>query len=456
MARMDPLDAAMVTVEPISQPQHVVAAVLILSPPDDTGPGYLEDLCRDALAAAHPIDTRLRRYPHRGRDTRGMWVWRDVENLDISEHVKRTTLPASGGDDALWRLVGELHAERLDRSRPMWTFHLIDGLDNGRFAFYVKVHHAVMDGVAGLRMITGALTSDPTRRDMPPLYGAQHSEPARRETSLTRGMPNPFTVLRSLLEGAASGTALIEKVVRGEVSNVVASLTSDTTVPPVAAPYTRFNGRLGDERTVVAATWSRQRIRAVQDRAGVTGNDVVAAVIAGALRRWLLGLGELPDESLVSLCPITVRGREQKQGDEDGNMFGLWLCPLGTNLENAAERLDLIHRSMSEGKQQVASRGSRASLLLLVPTQALTVLLPKVRVCSEGTYRVQRPDLQRSRPTYRNVLERRTCRRALSAGNNLRRPYADRDGVLIRRPHRIQLSDGPGPGARHRCHDRAH
>jgi hypothetical protein len=116
----------------------------------------------------------------------------------------------------------------------------------------------------------------------------------------------------------------------------------------------------------------------VQDKAAVAGNDVAVAVIAGVLRSWLLDHGELPEQSLVAECPITVRGREREADDEHGNKFGLWLCPLGTNLEDAPERLDLIHRSMSRGKQQVARRGSTASLLLIVPAQAVTMLLPKV------------------------------------------------------------------------------
>jgi WS/DGAT/MGAT family acyltransferase len=375
--RLDPLDAAMVTVEPMSHPMHV-AAVLILSPPDDAGPGYVDELYRETLAATDPIDPRLRRYPHRGLDTGGIWVWRDADNLDISQHVKRRTLPRGAGRDEFWRLISELYAERLDRSRPMCMLYLIDGLDDGRFAFYVKLHHAVMDGVAGFQLIADALSTDPTRRSMPPLYAAQHDEPTARATSAGWRLPNPFTMLRSLLGAATSSAALVEKVVTGEVSNLVASITTDTTLPPLAAPYTRFNGRLGHERTITAGSWSKNRIRAVQDKAAVTGNDVVVAVIAGVLRSWLLDHGELPEQSLVALCPITVRGRQEGPDDGHGNMFGLWPCPLGTDLEDPAARLDLIHRSMSEGKQQVASRGSAASLLLLVPTQALNVLLPKV------------------------------------------------------------------------------
>ncbi|MGO9152024.1 wax ester/triacylglycerol synthase family O-acyltransferase [Mycobacterium sp.] len=373
---MDPLDAAMVTVEPMSQPQHV-AAVLILSPPDDAAPNYVDELYREALAATHPIHPRLRRYPYRGMDTRGMWVWRDAENLDVGQHVKRATLPTGAGQDGFWRLISELYAERLDRSLPMWMFYLIDGLGDGRFAFFVKVHHAVMDGVAGFRMIADALSADSTPRSMPPIYGAQHDEPAPKAAPARGRLPNPVAMVRSLINAATSSATLAERVVVGEVSNVIASMTTDTTVAPVAAPFTRFNGRTGDTRTVAAGSWPKSRIRAVQDKAGVTGNDAVVAVIAGVLRHWLRDHGELPEQSLVALCPITVRGRAQGADDEHGNMFGAWLCPLGTDLEDPAERLNLIHRSMAEGKQQVASRGSGASLLLLVPTQVTTVLLPK-------------------------------------------------------------------------------
>jgi diacylglycerol O-acyltransferase / wax synthase len=144
----------------------------------------------------------------------------------------------------------------------------------------------------------------------------------------------------------------------------------------LAAPYTRFNGRLGHERTVAAGTWPKTRIRALQDRARVTGNDVVSAVVAGVLRRWLLDRAELPKQSLVAVCPITVRSREHASKERHNNMFGAWLCPLGTDLDDPAERQDLIHRSMSEGKHQVASRGSGASLLLFAAAIGPTVLLP--------------------------------------------------------------------------------
>ena len=86
-------------------------------------------------------------------ETAGAWVWRDADTVDLSQHCKRTTLAAGAGRVELWRLISRLHAEPLDRSRPMWMSYLIDGLDDGRFAFYIKVHHTVVDGVAGFHMI---------------------------------------------------------------------------------------------------------------------------------------------------------------------------------------------------------------------------------------------------------------------------------------------------------------
>lgn len=373
MAPMDPLDAAMMTAELVASPMHV-GAVLILSPPTDAGPDYVDVLHREALTGNHSIDPRLRRYPHRGADTGGMWVWRDADTVDLPRHCQRRT--ASAGCDAFWRLIGELDAERLDRSRPMWMSYLIDGLDDGRFAFYIKVHHTVIDGVAGFQMIADALSTDPTLRSMPHFYADRRHEPTPPRTS-TGLVPRLVAPIRSIAGAARSGVGLIERVVTGELSTMMDSLVGHTTVLPFGAPYTRFNRRLGPERAVCGGSWAKSRIRAVQEAAGVAANDVVTAVVAAVLRRWLLDRGELPERSLVAACPITVRDRTQPTAnDQRGNMFGLWLCPLGTDLDDPVARLDLIHRSMAEGKRWVAKRGPAASLLTAAGSIAATVIFP--------------------------------------------------------------------------------
>jgi WS/DGAT/MGAT family acyltransferase len=211
---------------------------------------------------------------------------------------------------------------------------------------------------------------------MPPFYADRRHE-SPRQSAPSGLVPRLVAPLQSLLGAAASGVGLIGRVVTGELSTVVDSLVGHTTVLPFGAPYTRFNGRLGPERVVAAGSWPKDRIRAVQQAAGVTGNDVTTAMVAGAVRRWLLDRGELPGQSLVAICPITVRGRDHEAAnDQHGNMFGLWLCPLGTDADDPATRLEVIHRSMSEGKQWLAKRGSAASLLTTAGSIAATVVFP--------------------------------------------------------------------------------
>jgi len=377
MDTLDPIDALMLTGELLSSPMHVAILLILSPPPGEDSHAYVERLYEEGLAAADKLDPRLRRRPYRGLDTGGMWVWRDVPDIDLRHHVQRRTLPQHSGPEALWQLISDLHGKRLDRSAPMWMAYLIDGLDDGRFALYIKVHHIVIDGVAGLQMIRDSLTTDPDRRSMPPFYAvtAPAEPPATKRSSR---LPNPVSAVRAVADTAGSAVGLARHVLAGELANIAGSLTTTSVVPPFGAPHTRFNTKLGAHRAVAATSLARARIRAVQAAAGVTGNDVVTAVISGVVRSWLAGQDELPHQSLVGICPVTLRDRESAVPDEHGNQFGLGLCPLGTNIDDPAQRLTLIHHAMDNIKHQVASQGPGAMLLVLAPAIGPTVLLPQL------------------------------------------------------------------------------
>ncbi|WP_167098771.1 wax ester/triacylglycerol synthase family O-acyltransferase [Mycobacterium sp. DL592] len=379
METLDPIDALMLTGELLSSPMHV-AVVMILSPPPgvDTR-SYVETLYADSLSATAPIDPRLRRRPYRGIDTAGVWVWRDADDIDLRHHMQRRTLPQGSGPEALWELVSHLHALPLDRSAPMWMAYLIDGLADGRFAFYLKVHHIVVDGVAGLKMIGDSLTSDPEQRDMPPFYACT-AAPEKRPP--TRRLPNPLSAVKAAAGVAASGLSLTRHVVAGELATILGSLTTPAVAPPFGAPHTRFNTKLGAHRSVAATSLDRNRIRAIQQAAGVTGNDVVTAVISGVVRDWLAEQDELPRQSLVAICPVTVRDPGAADDDEHGNQFGLGLCPLGTNISDAGQRLTLVHYAMGNVKHQVAAQGPGAMLVVLMPAIGPTVLAPQLPFAS--------------------------------------------------------------------------
>lgn len=384
MDMLDPIDSLMLTAELLSSPMHV-AALMILEPPPDEDPedakDYVSRIYEETLTAAVDIDPRLRRVPHSGVDTGFLWTWKDVANVNIRHHFQRRTLPRGSGPDALWDMVSDLHALRIDRSAPLWMAYLIDGLPDGRFAFYLKVHHIVVDGVAGLQMITGSLSTDPDRRGMPPFYAAKMPvpgaapQPQPESESGHRG-PGLFAALRGIADAASAGVELTGKVVRTQLSTALGSLLSESIVAPFSAPQTRFNSKLGPYRAVAGTSLERARIEAVQEAAGVTGNDVVMAIVAAALRGWLAQRDELPERSLVAICPVTVRTRGAAEADSHGNQFGLGLCTLGTDLDDPAARLDLIHSAMAHIKSQVAGPGPGAMLVVLGPAIGPTVLLP--------------------------------------------------------------------------------
>lgn len=379
MDMLDPLESLMLTAELVSSPMHVAVLLILRPPPGGEPRAYVKQIFEDTLTAAVDIDRRLRRVPHSGVDTGFMWTWRDLGDsgaeLDIRHHFQRRTLPKNAGSGALWEMVSDLHALRLDRSEPLWMAYLIDGLPDDRFAFYIKVHHTVVDGVAGLQMITESLSTDPDERGMPPFFTAKAPAP-KPDVPGTTAPSGLFSALRGMAGAASAGLELTAKVVRTQLASALGALLTASIAAPFSAPHTRFNSKLGPFRAVAGTSLDRGRIRAVQEAAAVTGNDVVMAVISAALRTWLAERGELPGRSLVAICPVTVRRPGTAATESHGNQFGMGLCPLGTDVEDDAQRLGLVHRGMAYVKKQVAEQGPGAMLVAMGPAIGPTILLP--------------------------------------------------------------------------------
>lgn len=384
MESLETLDSLMLAGEKLGSAMHV-GVVLILSPPAeaaDAGPkAYVDKLYEDSLIIDQKVDPRLRRHPHRGADTGGIWVWREVPEIDLRAHVHRVTLTPGSGPADLWEVVSELHGGRLDMSVPMWTSYLIDGLPDGRFALYIKIHHTIIDGVAGLRMISNSLSPDPDKRWMPPFYAEKSAPgtPEKRSRSKRPTLPNPFQAVRAVADAAAAGLDLTRRVAEAELANIIGSMVTDAVVAPFEAPQTRFNAKLGPRRAAAGTSLDRERVRAIQEATGATGNDVVTTLIAGAMRAWLLERDQLPDRTLVAMCPVSVRNREggpESSATDSGNKFGLGLCPLGTDIADAGERLAFIQLAMTNIKKQVITKGSDAMLAVMGPAIGSTVVIP--------------------------------------------------------------------------------
>src|SRR4051812_12146773 len=159
---MAPTSSMFLVPETRDQPMHV-GGLQLFEPPAGAGPDYITGLYRDALAVTD-VAPLFKRRPYRSLSTLGQWAWADDDDIDLEHHVRHSALPRPGRVRELLALTSRLHGTLLDRHRPLWETHLIEGLEDGRFAVYAKVHHALLDGVSALRLTERSLSRDPADR----------------------------------------------------------------------------------------------------------------------------------------------------------------------------------------------------------------------------------------------------------------------------------------------------
>ena len=335
MALMPLADAMFLLPESREQPMHV-GSLQLFTPPEGSGPDYLTTLYRDALQATD-IAKEFRRRPHRSFATLGQWTWVDDGDIDLEHHVRHSALPPPGRVRELLALVSRLHGTLLDRHRPLWEAHLIEGLNDGRFAVYTKLHHALMDGVSGLRLLERTLSTDPDARDVRMPY---EERPRSGRTSSGGGLlALPKQAGQAAWDLAALSPRVLKLAEQGLREQAVAL--------PMQAPKSVLNVPITGSRRFAAQAWPMTRIQAVGKAANATVNDVVLAMCAAALRTYLLELDALPDAPLIAMTPVSLR----EEGDEEGgNAVGTILCNLNTHIDDAEARLLAIHESMMSAK----------------------------------------------------------------------------------------------------------
>ncbi len=338
-----PNDAAWLMVEKPEQPVHV-ACLAICSKPEGAPRGYLRDWVdrwRECRSFAAPFNYRYR------PGLAPMWEQLDDADIDLEYHLRHSALPEPGSERELGVLVSRLHSHRLDRRRPLWECHVIEGLEHGRFALYVKMHHSQVDGVGGIRMVQRSFTADAAERNLPPIWSigmggqARASEdgrerPARKTPGET--MREQLATLRPL------GKAMLElwRDARGEGDGEAAV--------PFDAPKTVFNGRIHGPRRFATQHYELARVKRLAKRAGVTVNDIFVAICAAALRRYMIERHELPAQTLTAGLPMSVR----PAGDAAvGNAFSMIFARLHTDIRDPLERLEAISRSARAAKARV-------------------------------------------------------------------------------------------------------
>ncbi|HWA66638.1 MAG TPA: wax ester/triacylglycerol synthase family O-acyltransferase [Mycobacteriales bacterium] len=343
MALLSLQDQAFLLPETRDQPMHV-GGLQLFTPPEGAGRDYLEDVYAEMLAIEE-IAPLFRRRIHRSVGTLGQWVWQEDKELDLEHHVRHSALPRPGRIRELLALVSRLHSTLLDRQRPLWELHLIEGLEDGRFAIYSKLHHAVMDGVSAMRLMQSSLTTDPDDMSLRAPYIAREIGPGHSTSS---GF-SP-AVLAGLAREAVSETVALGPLALRAADRL---LREQAAALPSPAPRTILNGAITGSRRFAAQSWPLERLQVIRKQAGVTLNDVVLALCSGALRAYLDEQQELPEASLVAMVPVHLSAIGK--GTSAGNNVGAILTSLGTDQPDPARRLETIVESMQHGKDLLAS-----------------------------------------------------------------------------------------------------
>ncbi len=334
---MLPTDSVFLTAESRETPMHVGGLQLFKPAADFPG---AHELFRQLLADDDVAPLFAKR-PVRSIRTAGQWAWQRDREFDIEHHVRHNSLPKPGRILDLLALCSRLHGTLLDRKRPLWEFHLIEGLADGRFAIYFKMHHALVDGVASQRLLQNILTRDPEARNLPAPWTVRP-----RRTGSAHPRIDADTVRYALelaVEAAGLPGALTSTLRRG--------LKQQSSPVSFAAPKTMFNVPITGSRRFAAQSWPLERISAITKAGQVTVNDAVLAICSGALRRYLLEMDALPAVPLISMVPVALKGKGNR---ESGNAVGAVMCNLATNLDDPADRLATITASMADGKRAMA------------------------------------------------------------------------------------------------------
>jgi diacylglycerol O-acyltransferase len=343
---LSPQDAAFLRMESRRTPMHV-GGLLVFKLPDDAPPDFLKELLRlmrEQPFMPEPFDSRL------SQSTLGKVLpsWEPSE-MDMDYHIRHSALPYPGGERELGILVERLHSQPLDLTRPVWECHLIEGLENKRFAFYFKAHHCAIDGMGAMSMIKSWMSEDP--RDMSPpgmpkMPERRPEAPAakeaegliRRALKSTRG--NAKAVRELLKTFYQLGQGGKESVLRA-ASNT---------------PRTLFNVEITQQRRLGTQLLDLARIKAVGAAADATVNDVALAIISGAVRHYLIEHEALPKESLTASIPIGLPRSDGKAG----NAVTGFVCPLATDVDGPLERLRLIASVTDRTKKQMLAMSSSA------------------------------------------------------------------------------------------------
>ena len=349
--RLSAVDASFLAQEGPTTHMHVGAVTIFEGPP----PSYeaFADHIRSRLHLVPRYRQKLAFPPLES----GRPVWVDDPSFNLEYHLRHTALPAPGSEVQLRALAARIHSQQLDRSKPLWELWLVQGLDDGRFALIAKTHHALVDGVSGVDLATVLFDIEPMPREVehdgtPWVPEPEPSAAQLAARGLRSAIKTPFDLAARAVEAATHPTETIEaakEAVEGVGEVAWAGLNP--------APPTPLNVEIGPHRRFTWVRCSLDDFKTAKNAFGGTVNDVVLAVVSGALQRWLRSRGVRTEGmEMRALVPVSLRSKEEM--NQLGNRLALMRGPLPVYIEDPVARLRVVMQAMGDLKESKQAAGA--------------------------------------------------------------------------------------------------
>jgi diacylglycerol O-acyltransferase len=364
MRQLTSLDSQFLALETPRQSGHVASVAILDTSTTPTGTltlGDIQALIADRLPLLPPLRWRLQEVPL-GLDYP---YWVDDIDFDLDFHVRELGLPKPGSDEQLAEQVARIVSRPLDRAKPLWELYLISGLRSGHTAMLTKIHHAVIDGMSGAEILGLLLDLTPEIREIevPPSWGDTELVPgplgmlgrgvlgaARYPLRALRALPSALPNIEETQLRVIPGATAVGRLVSRAQRLLTPGEAPFELQEQLVAPRTSFSGRVSAHRRFTFGQLSLDDVKAVKNAYGVTVNDVIVALCAGAVRRWLVEHEELPEGPLVAQIPVSVRTEEQI--GTYGNRIMLMRAPLCTDEPDPVRRLQRTHDALGDMKQR--------------------------------------------------------------------------------------------------------
>lgn len=344
MRPLHPIDFIFLSLEKRQQPMHV-GGLFLFQIPENAPASFIQNLVADIRnSKSIPI-------PPFNNKLNGLF-WDEDEEFDLDHHFRHIALPQPGRILELLTYISQEHSSLIDRAKPLWTCHIIEGIEGNRFAMYFKIHHAMVDGIAGMRLVEKSLSQDPNAKSIVPPWCVEGPRAKRlKEANVSR--------FKKIMNGVMGQLESTPRVMYELSQTVMKDMGRNPDyVSSFQAPSSILNQRVSSSRRFAAQSFEFDRLRHISKSLGVTINDIVLAICSGALREYLLSQDALPKKPLIAMVPASVRDDDSSMS----NRITMILANLGTHKEDPLERLAIVRRSVQNAKEKFKRMNSNQIL----------------------------------------------------------------------------------------------